>query len=330
MGEKMGEINMSPGDKLIIGRGPNGNPELRHVAYEYESAGSTSANANANADADADAQQRGDSEHPSKLIKLEDGQGRAPRRVDAYTSSQDGQEKKKDGPRPKEAGVNKLTIIASKELEHIRAGMVGSANENVQLRHQLAMLEKKLADAEYHARLYWECGIEWARQELQWMEEREGLRARVRVLQQRMLAEKSVHKGGGTAGRSESAGSVVAGKMESAGDGGDVCGNERHFFQPAARHAGMVVENGQNVPDPGLGDGLAASRREEKVEMDMVSSIATQCEAVAGNVTATATSPGNSSPASKTKETVQMLSKASPSDAVAGNVTETNAGTARF
>jgi hypothetical protein len=315
--------------QLIIGRGPNGNPELRHVAYEYESAGSTSTNANANADADADAQQRGYSEHPSKLIKLEDGQGRAPRRVDAYTSSQDGQEKKKDGPGPKEAGVNKLTIIASKELEEIRAGMVGSANENVQLRHQLAMLEKKLADAEYHARLYWECGMEWARQELQWMEEREGLLARVRLLQQRMLAEKSVHKGGGTAGRSESAGSVVAGKAESAA-GGDVRGSERHFFQPAARDASMVVENGQNFHDPGLGDGLAASRREEKVEMDMVSSTATQCEAAAGNVTATATSPGNSSPTSKTKETVQMLSKASPSDAVAGNVTETNAGTARF
>jgi hypothetical protein len=312
--------------QLIIGRGPNGIPALRHVAYEYESAGSTSANANA--DADADAQQRGYSEHPSKLIKLEDGQGISPRRVDAYTSSQDGQEKKKDGPGPDKAGGNKLTIIASKELEDIRAGMVNSANENVQLRHQLALLEKKLADAEYHARLYWECGMEWARQELQWMEEREGLLARVRVLQQRMLAEKSVHKGGGTAGRSECAGSVVAGKTESAGGGGDVRGSERHFFQPAARDAGMVVENGQNVPDPGLGDGLAASRREEKVEIDMVNSTATQCEAVAGNVTATG--PSNSSPASKTKETVQMLRKASQSDAGAGNVRETNAGTARF
>ncbi|KAK5441435.1 hypothetical protein LTS15_011267 [Exophiala xenobiotica] len=321
---------MSPGDKLIIGRGPNGISELRHIAYEYESAGSTSANANA--DADADAQQPGYSDHASKLIKLEDGQGMAPRQVDAslaYTSSQNGQEKKKNnGPGPNEAGGNKLTIIASKELEDIRAGTVDSANENMQLRHQLAMLEKRLADAEYRARLYWECGMEWARQELQWMAERERLLARVRALQQRMLAEKSVYNGGGSAGRSESAGSVVAGKMESAGGGGDVCGSERHLFQPAARAAGMVVENGQNVPDPALGDGLAASRREVKVEIDMVNSTATQCEAAAGNVRTT--SPCTSSPASKTKGTAEMLSKASQSDAGAGNVAETNAGTARF
>ncbi len=145
-------------------------------------------------------------------MKLEDGQGIStlPRGVDVDNSS-------KDGPGTSEAGGgNKLTIIASKDLEDIRAGIVESSNENAQLRHQLAMLEKRLADAEYHARLYWQCGMEWARQEMQWIEERERLLGRVRMLQQSMLAEKSVHEGGGTAGKRVHECGGTTGKSEAA------------------------------------------------------------------------------------------------------------------
>ncbi|KIW58851.1 hypothetical protein PV05_03344 [Exophiala xenobiotica] len=216
----MGEIKMSPGDKLIIDRAPDGTAQLRHIAYQYEYDGST---ASAHVNANAITQHRGCSEPPSKLMKLEDGQGIStlPRGVDVDNSS-------KDGPGTSEAGGgNKLTIIASKDLEDIRAGIVESSNENAQLRHQLAMLEKRLADAEYHARLYWQCGMDWARQEMQWIEERERLLGRVRMLQQRMLAEKSVHEGGGTAGKSEAATcGVVAGK--SVHEGGGTAGERVH------------------------------------------------------------------------------------------------------
>ena len=219
-------------------------------------------------------------------MKLEDGQGIStlPRGVDVDNSS-------KDGPGTSEAGGgNKLTIIASKDLEDIRAGIVESSNENAQLRHQLAMLEKRLADAEYHARLYWQCGMEWARQEMQWIEERERLLGRVRMLQQSMLAEKSVHEGGGTAGKrvhecggttgkSEAATcGVVAGKSESAGGGGGGDDGKPRFLQTSARYEGVMVENGQDFP--GLGDGPASSNKG-----DMMSCKAAQSDASAGNTT---------------------------------------------
>ena len=256
------------------------------------------------------------------------------------SSEGDGPKKERDGYRPgpgpgsSEAGGGgtKLTIIASKDLEDIRAETVDAANENAQLRHQLAMLEKRLADAEYHARLYWQCGMKWARQELQWVEERERLLGRVRVLQQRMLAEQSLHECGRTTGRSEAAsrGGVVAGKSESAGGarvGGDEGGGDskRRFFQPVARDEDVMVENGQNVP-PGLFVRLASSSK-----VDMVSCKTAQSDASVGNVTKTNTSIAG--PASKGKEMVEtgiMSCKAAQSDASVGNVTKTNPGMAEF
>ncbi|KIW14310.1 hypothetical protein PV08_07092 [Exophiala spinifera] len=72
-----------------------------------------------------------------------------------------------------------VTMLSSKQLQEIRGDLVELAKENAELKHQKGVLEAMLADAQFHCRLYWNCGVAWARAELEWIKEREMLKRRV-------------------------------------------------------------------------------------------------------------------------------------------------------
>ncbi|KIW93084.1 uncharacterized protein Z519_05689 [Cladophialophora bantiana CBS 173.52] len=61
--------------------------------------------------------------------------------------------------------AGKLTLISADQLEDLRADLIQSARENSDLRHEVDMLERKLARAEDQRETYWACGVEWARRE---------------------------------------------------------------------------------------------------------------------------------------------------------------------
>lgn len=72
-----------------------------------------------------------------------------------------------------------VTMLSSKQLDELRSDLVELTKENTELKHQIGVIEEKLADAQFHRRLYWNCGVAWARTELQWINEREMLERRI-------------------------------------------------------------------------------------------------------------------------------------------------------
>ncbi|OQV09566.1 hypothetical protein CLAIMM_13673 [Cladophialophora immunda] len=59
----------------------------------------------------------------------------------------------------------KLTLISAEQLGDLRADLIQSAKDNSDLRHEVDVLERKLAQSEEERRMYWSCGLEWARRE---------------------------------------------------------------------------------------------------------------------------------------------------------------------
>ncbi|OAL27441.1 hypothetical protein AYO20_09792 [Fonsecaea nubica] len=59
----------------------------------------------------------------------------------------------------------KLTVISAEQLHDLRADLVQSARENSDLRHEVEVLEQRLAQTEEERQTYWACGMEWARRE---------------------------------------------------------------------------------------------------------------------------------------------------------------------
>ncbi|OAG41340.1 hypothetical protein AYO21_04503 [Fonsecaea monophora] len=59
----------------------------------------------------------------------------------------------------------KLTLISAEQLHDLRADLVQSARENSDLRHEVEVLEQRLAQTEEERQTYWACGMEWARRE---------------------------------------------------------------------------------------------------------------------------------------------------------------------
>ncbi|KIW76707.1 hypothetical protein Z517_09151 [Fonsecaea pedrosoi CBS 271.37] len=72
------------------------------------------------------------------------------------------------GPRQQsgaEQQPGKLTLISAEQLHDLRADLVQSARENSDLRHEVEVLEQRLAQTEEERQTYWACGMEWARRE---------------------------------------------------------------------------------------------------------------------------------------------------------------------
>ncbi|KAJ9630093.1 hypothetical protein H2204_008748 [Knufia peltigerae] len=82
-------------------------------------------------------------------------------------------------PAKEEKATCTVTIIPSKQLEDLRSDLIELAKDNAELKHQMSVVEEKLIDAQYHRRLYWNCGVAWARAELMWINEREELHRRL-------------------------------------------------------------------------------------------------------------------------------------------------------
>ncbi|KAK4936992.1 hypothetical protein LTR10_022241 [Elasticomyces elasticus] len=182
----MGQNVMREDEKVVSGRDADGTPWIRSVPAE-----------------------QGDKPHPRKYAKV----------TPAESDDKENEAKDKSAhPTTPAKPASKLTIMPTKELETIRAEMLEQAKENQELRHEVTVLENRYAKALYDRQLYWECGVNWAKQELAWQVEFARLNGQIKKL------EETVAKLQGKKERQSAAGVGVAARPGKTVAGGNNLG----------------------------------------------------------------------------------------------------------